>query len=213
MFSWRKNKKLLIQNVHTMPVFIDMLRLTMQRHAAYCVSHNFDYWCMFGNPCPERETGAWDKIDRIMDGLRAGYEFVAWVDTDAAIMGDEDLSNALTADQHIGGCIHDAHDIPRHINVGALYFNNTKETRLFVSNWHDSYPATEHQWQEQGEFNRLAKEHPEIVSEIDAKWNSTVDTNEVDNPVVKGWHGIRPHSLRLQVMKKELQNDFLKYRV
>jgi len=213
MIGWRDNSKLLIQGAHTQPMFIDMLRLTYQRHAAYCVSHNFDYWHFLGNPCPERMMGAWDKIHYIKNALDAGYKYIVWLDTDTAIVGDTDLSEALTEDQHIGGCIHDAHDIPRHINVGALHLRNTEKTRSFVSDWYDSYPDANSQWLEQGTFNKLMEKHPGVVSVIDDKWNSTVTTNEVKDPVVMGWHGIQPWIGRLTMMKAAFINDYLKYRV
>jgi len=212
MWNWRNNSKLLIQGAHTMPICIDMLRLTYQRHAAYCVSHHFDYWPFIGNPCPDRQHGAWDKVHYINQALQAGYGFIVWVDTDAAIIADVDLTEALTEDQHIGACIHDANGIVAHYNVGVLYLRNTEETKSFVQKWHDSYPGEE-RWFEQGSFNQLAKDHPGIVSRIDDKWNSTINTNESPDPVVMAWHGIAPQNRRLAMMKNKFVNDYLKYRV
>ena len=212
MFSWRDNSKLLIQGAHTAPVFIDMLRLTYQRHAAYAVSHSFDYWHFIGNPCPERTVGAWDKIHYIKNALVAGYEYIVWLDCDTAIVGDTDMLEALTPEQHIGGCIHDANNIQPHINVGALYFRNTEQTRAFVDAWHDSYPGDE-RWHEQGSFNDLREQMPGIVSVINDRWNATINVNEAPDAVVVGYHGIWPHIKRLNIMRLLLKNDFLKYRV
>ena len=195
-------------------MFIDMARLTYQRHAAYCTSHGMDYWHLIGHPCPERDTGAWDKVHLIKQALDDGYEFVAWLDTDAAIVGDTPLTEALPVDAYIGGCEHDGNaeaDIPRHINVGVLYLRNTEQTRTFVDAWHASYPAPG-RWQEQGSFNELMSAI-DCVTVIDDKWNSTVNVNESPDPVVMAWHGVWPVAKRLDMMRKKLRGDYLKYRV
>jgi hypothetical protein len=210
--QWRSNSKLLIQNAHTMTIFIDMMRLTYQRHAAYCVSHGFDYWHHIGNPCPEREWGAWDKVHLIREALSSGYEFIAWLDTDAVISGDADLSDTLQAGQHIGGCVHDANGIPRHINVGVLYFRNTPETVQFVENWHAGYPG-DNRWREQGTFNDLITKYPGVVTELPDTWNSTYRVNQIEGAAVMAWHGVVPLPRRFEMMKSTLVNDYLKYRV
>jgi len=210
--KYRSQSKLLIQGAHSMPMFIDMNRLTYQRHMAYCASHGFDYWHFLGHPCPEREDGGWDKVYYLRQALAQSYEFIVWLDTDTAIVTDADLSEALTPEQHIGGCVHDANGIDRHINVGALYLRNTEQTRQFVENWWNSYPGPK-QWFEQGAFNELAKQCPGVVSEIDDKWNSTVNVNEAPQSWVKAWHGVQPAGLRLQMMREHLSGDWLRFRV
>jgi hypothetical protein len=212
--KWHSNPNLLIQGAHTMPQFIDMNRLTYQRHAAYCMAQGFDYWHFIGHPCPERERGGWDKVAYIKRALEDGYQFIAWLDTDTAIIGNEPLTKALPDDMHIGGCLHDGNterDIPPHINVGVLYLRNTPETCAFVDAWEASYPGEE-RWVEQGSFNTLAQETG-IVSVIDDKWNSTVGMNEVPDPVVMAWHGVWPIPLRLEMMRGYLRDDYLRYRV
>lgn len=214
MLNWRNNPNILIQASHTMPQFVDMNRLTYQRHAAYCTSHGFDYLHFIGHPCPERQAGGWDKVAHIKRALQDGYEFITWLDTDTAIVGDLSLTEALTADQHIGGCVHgpdETRGIPKHINVGALYLRNTPETIEFVDAWENSYPGTQ-RWIEQGSFNELA-EKTGIVSVIDDKWNSTVEMNVSPDPVVIAWHGVWPVPKRLNMMKSYLRGDYLKYRV
>jgi len=198
-----------------MPVFVDMNRLTYQRHLAYCSSHGFDFWNIYGVPQPERTPGGWDKIFHINRALEDGYDFIAWLDTDAAIVGDVSLTEALTDDMHIGGCWHPANkefDIEGHINVGVLYFRNTPETRAFVNTWNNSWPAPDPRWQEQGVFNNMASESG-IVSKIDNKWNSTFSVNESPDPIVKAWHGVWPLVARLDMMRQEFRNDYLRYRV
>ena len=215
MLTLKDNKSLLIQCAHTMPAFVDMNRLTYQRHLAYCASHGFDFWNIYGNPEPHKTPGGWDKIFHIKRALADGYEFVAWIDTDAAIVGDVSLTEALPKTANLGGCWHPGNsefDIPGHINVGVLYFRNTEETRSFVNTWEASWPAPDPRWQEQGVFNDLAKSSG-IVSQIDNRWNSTLNVNESPEPVVKAWHGVGPLTRRLEMMRTEFREDYLKYRV
>lgn len=201
--------------------FNEMLRLTYNRHAAYALSHNMDYWAFQGGIHYKEmpgEAGAWSKIWLMKYALK-DYEYAFWIDTDAAIMDFEtDLRDAVK-DIHIGACVHDpakseylkSLNIDKHINIGVMYLRNTEETRAFIDKWLASYPG-EKRWAEQGAFNKLMIENP-IVSVIDDKWNATVNVNMVEKPVVKGWHGVAPNTARFMQMKNELNDDFIDFRV
>jgi hypothetical protein len=156
----------------------------------------------------------------VLDAFAAGYKYAVWIDTDAAVMDfDADLRNALPEGALIGAVEHDParspylakFKVPRHKNVGVLYVKNTPETVKFFENWRDSYPGDD-RWFEQGIFNQLSEGNP-IVASVDDKWNATINVNMVDKPVVLGWHGIQPAEKRLAMMKKELEHDFLMFRV
>jgi hypothetical protein len=201
-------------------IFYDMLRLTQQRHAAYARAHGFDYIVNFGDVHPGKKFGAWDKIQLVLDALRRGYDYVVWLDTDAAIMDFEvDLRDALPADALIGAVEHDPdrspflklNQVPRHKNVGVLYVRNTPASVKFFEEWLSTWPGVE-RWAEQGAFNLLA-ERDGIVCAVEDRWNATVNANEVVNPAVKGWHGVMPPEKRLAMMSAELADDFIKFRV
>jgi len=210
-----KNNAVILQavsNPTTTPVFHDMLRLTMQRHAAYALSHNMDYLVHFGT-YSERGvyTGSWDKIKLLQEAMERGYEYAFWVDADAAIIDfDDDLRDAFT-NGFIGCCEHNANGIPAHLNVGVTFVKNSEETLKFLGDWWDSFPG-DPRWLEQGAFNDLAKKYPDLVFKMDDKYNATVNVNMCDNPVVMGWHGIHPNS-RFAQMRKTLQQDFIKFKV
>jgi hypothetical protein len=200
--------------------FNDMLRLTYQRHAAYAMAHRMDHWCFQGGIHPENpgEAGAWAKIHLMKMALK-DYEYIFWVDADAAIMDFEtDLRDAVK-DIDIGACVHDPEKSPylkqlgidKHINVGVMYLRNTDLTNDFIDKWLASYPGPK-RWAEQGAFNELIKTIP-AVSIIDDKWNATVNVNMVKKPVVMGWHGVMPSINRFLQMKAALADDFLTYRV
>jgi hypothetical protein len=220
--KFETNDAVLIQGGHSQPLFMDMLRLSMQRHAAYCNSHKMDYWCHFGNPCPERLDGAWDKVHWINLAMGMHYKYVFWMDTDAAINRfDVDLRDALK-DFDIGAVCHDpeksnylkVRGIVKHNNVGVTYYRNTDIAREFVKEWHDSYPG-EDNWFEQGIFNRMSAldKYKGVVGTVDDTWNATINVNWVDNPNVVGWHGIFPWAKRVGMMKDYLKNDYLAYRI
>jgi hypothetical protein len=219
------NNAVLIQHTYSNcnvfnPTFPDMQRLIYPRHSAYCASHNIDFWSLQGGKYPKMtgESGAWAKVGLVREALQ-DYEFVFWIDVDAAIMDFEtDLRDACK-DINIGGVVHDpakseylkAVQVQRHINVGCLYFRNTDTTRLFVDKWFDAWPGPV-RWADQGAFNALTAEIPDAVTEIDDKWNATVNVNMVEKPVVMGWHGILLHR-RFLMMKDKLINDHLDFRV
>ena len=217
------NNAVLIQHTYSNcnvfnPTFPDMQRLIYPRHSAYCASHRIDFWNLQGGKYPKMtgESGAWAKVGLVKEALE-DYEYVFWVDVDAAIMDfDTDLRDAVK-DINIGGCVHDPaksqflkdNKIERHINVGVLYFKNTELTKEFVSAWFDAWPGPP-RWADQGVFNALLKEMPKAVTELDDKWNSTVNVNIVEKPVVLGWHGIPLHK-RFLMMKERLINDHLEF--
>ena len=160
--KFKSNNALLIQGAHTQPMFMDMLRLSFQRHAAYCNSHGFDFWCNFGNPCPDRINGAWDKVFYLKNAADMHYEYIVWLDSDAVINDFEvDLRDALK-DCEIGAVCHDPakskyladRNIKKHNNVGCLYFKNTPLVKEFINEWWNAYPGEEG-WFEQGTFNKM----------------------------------------------------------
>jgi hypothetical protein len=208
------NNALIIQQVNTDGgIFKDMLRLTFLRHSAYANAHKMDYSVKIGDIAPEQLRGAWHKIYLLRDALLAGYEYAFWIDADAAITGvDVDLRTAFDGkDANILACVHDAHGISKHLNVGVLFVRNTPETLDFMNDWINEYPG-DLQWMEQGSFNKLAEQYPDLVASMDDKFNATVDVNMVIDPVITGWHGL-PVVTRYDMMKSALAEDYLKYRV
>ncbi len=216
------NNAVIIQNVYSNSCFSDMLRLCIQRHMAYSNAYKMDYWALQGGMQRDMlpEAGAWGKVKLMKMALDDGYDYVFWIDADAAIMDfGTDLRDSVK-DIHIGACVHDpaksaylkSLNIERHINVGVMYLRNTEETRSFIQKWYDSYPGVV-RWAEQGSFNILMKENPGIVTEIDDKWNATVNVNMVEKPVVKGYHGVVPYINRFNLMRADCIEDHIIYRV
>lgn len=201
--------------------FSDMLRLTYQRHAAYSLAYKMDYWAFQGGIHTEHpgEAGCWSKIHLMQMALK-DYEYIFWIDSDAAIMDFETDLRDSVKDINIGACIHDPAKSPflaslgvaKHINVGVMYLRNTETTRTFVDKWMASYPGVP-RWAEQGSFNNLIIEMPDAVTAIDDKWNSTINVNIVEKPVVRAWHGVMPAVNRFLQMKSVLIDDHINFKV
>ena len=196
--------------------FTDMIRLTMQRHAAYALSHKMDYQIYFGD-YTDRDvyTGAWSKVKMILDALEKGYKYIFWLDTDAAIVDfNADLRDAFTGS--IGCCEHKnlpkEWNVPDHLNVGVTFVRNDPGVKEFIQKWWDAFPGDK-RWMEQGSFNQLSKEYPELVFKMDDKYNATVNVNMCENPVIIGWHGIMPLNKRFNLMKQMMYTDHIKYKV
>lgn len=201
--------------------FNNMMRMTYLRHSAYAAAHNMDYYNIQGDYAPEMlsEAGSWAKVQLIKDMLDKGYKYVFWIDADAAIHDFEaDLRDAVK-DCDIGACVHDPAKskwleelkVEKHINIGVMYVKNTSGSKKFFDLWLASYPGIE-RWAEQGAFNNLVEEYPGYVKVIDDKWNATMRVNEVEKPVVMGYHGV-PMQERYLAMKENYQYDALTYQV
>ena len=211
----------IVQQAWQIGPFADMLRLTYQRHAAYAWAHQMEYWTIAGSLKPEMWPGGWGKIWLMRLMLEQGYKHVFWIDTDAAIVDSEcDLRDGLPEGKLIGACEHWApdwfpkFDIPRHYNVGVLFLKNDPRTAEFLDDWIGRYPGHQ-RWLEQGAFNEMVAEdkYQDIFHPLDAKWNATINVNEVEKPCIKGWHGIMPEARRFGMMRELFKDDHLRFRV
>jgi hypothetical protein len=195
--------------------FADMLRLTYQRHAAYCRAYQIDFWQITGQLPHQLMPGAWSKIWLAQLCFKIGYEYIFWLDTDAAIVDFKtDLRDVFKemGEASIGACEHNANKIPPHINVGVMYFRKTPQCVRFIDDWLKQFPGDKN-WNEQGVFNHLRQEpqHQGVVAKIDDKWNATVNVNPHPNPVVKGWHGQGNGMIRLNLMRETCGLDYLNF--
>lgn len=211
------NDAIILQQVYSQSPYANMLRLSFPRHMDYALKWRFDFQCQASDMIRDipmcifngalTPMGAWAKLFVIRDALKAGYEYVCWIDADALIFDmDTDLREALKEFDHIGACQHPGP--PVHLNVGVMYFRNTEQTRDFVERWTGYYKRSSelNNWFEQGVFNQLGAETG-ITKRIHDKWNATrfAGTN-VPNPVVIGYHGSSVYTplMRFQSMLADL---------
>jgi hypothetical protein len=216
---------IILQQCMSSDEFTDMMRLSHGRHSAYARAWGYDFWPVYGdmmNHLKFHRLGGWGKIELIRMALVNGYEYIAWIDADAAIMDFKvDLRDALKDGGLIGCALHNApwfaeHKVPVHYNTGAMYLKGGKRTLDFVNAWAATYEEAIHdRWLEQGQFNNMiaAPEWEGVFKEIPARWNATVNVNPADDEVVRGWHGVSPNINRLNMMRAAMQDDWFKFRV
>jgi galactosyl transferase GMA12/MNN10 family len=210
------NNAIILQQVYSQSPYANMLRLSFARHMEYACKHKFDMQVQMTDITKDHPTcfvdgalapmGAWAKLFIIRDALRAGYEYVCWIDADALIFDTSvDLREAFKEFDHIGACQHPGP--PVHLNVGVVYYRNTQPARDFVEKWISYYgDKTLDGWMEQGVFNRLTAETG-FVKRIDDRWNAThYAGTDVAHPVILGYHGPAAYTpfMRFQAMMSDM---------
>lgn len=187
--------KQLIVQCATGATYNAMLQATYARHSTYAAAHDFDFWCLQGWPW----AIGWARFDLMVQALAAGYDYVAWLDADAAIIDLEvDLATALPPGGNIGAVYYDYNDIPSeqpaHWQVGVCYARNTQRTRAFLAELLTNEPAPYRPWaawwvdpnSEQRIFNSLVQKAPwrDIPYAIGEQWNTTYGHEHGVTPVV-----------------------------
>lgn len=199
------NNAILIQQIYPNTEGVALLELTRHRNRDYCIRWQMDFQCLESASSPRYanvKDGSWSKIELIKFALENGYKYVVWLDADTLIKDlDTDLRDACV--NGIGTCWH---RIPQlnHWNVGALYFVNTPAVREFIDAWLSGFPGLGDGWNEQGVFNKLARQS-RVVQTISDRWNATLNYSMVPDAVVLGYHGYGTTQERLDAMKATLE--------
>ncbi len=169
-----------------------LLELSAGRHAAYCQRHRITYWPVIGDLQFGRHT-RWSKIALVCRALEAGFETVTWLDADTLIVRNEvDIRAALHDGGPLALALHPSPGLngsPTHWNTGVMVMRNMPRTREFFAAVWERSPLDGHPWQDQARILALLPEFPELLQRLDDRWNSTVGLTDVDNPVIKAWHG------------------------
>lgn len=197
----------------------ELLELALPHHLAYVKRHGMDYWPIFGEA---RDAGYalhpyWDKVALINQAFDAGYERVIWLDSDALIIGDDDLREAMPQDG-IGAVWHSLDwgdsQLYDHFNAGVIYLSG-KQSEDFAYRWYGNAMmdgGNDHPWHDQHVLNEMAKREPGIVQEIDKRWHSTYPyqmSDDLPGIQVMAWHGygnIATRKAAMQACLMTLQN-------
>ena len=204
----RPRSTLLIQQCYAGSEYAKMHVLTYPDNLAYSQRHKMDYYIFHGNITPEFETGngAWAKLLLILNALRAGYEYVIYLDVDTVIADPSaDLREACPQQGGIGMTLHYPEGHTEGVlNTGVIYVKNCPQVVELVWYWMQWYPGPAGNWYEMSTINLLANisEIRKLVIPVDAKYNSTRKANNhVDDAVVEGFHGEGSISQRMELMK------------
>jgi ADP-heptose:LPS heptosyltransferase len=170
---------------------LQMLNISYQLHSSYAARHALNYCCVRGS-IQSVLPPFWDKIRLIQMMLAAGSELVVWLDADTLVVRPEvDVRSALPDGAPIGMCRNPLpwEDQPWHYNSGVMIIRNSGQARWFFDEVWRAGPLDRHPWQEQARINELASKHPDLVQQLEDKWNSTEGVNPVRDPIIRAWHG------------------------
>jgi hypothetical protein len=184
------NDAILVQHVSENWEGANMFKVTAARNIEYILRHKMDYQMLIAGQDIDK-IGDWAKVRLLRQTMEIEqYKYIIWLDCDTVIIDmDADLRDGCPPDK-IGACRHVLTKPPYnlnldHLNIGALYIQNTEANKKRMDDWLAGYPGPETPaWREQGVFNNIG-----IGVEIDAKWNATGKVNPSPNPVVLGFHG------------------------
>jgi len=167
--------------------YAPLLDITANLHARYAQRHGMAFLALRGRVLDESTPLGFDKLALMRRMIASRYRHIFWVDADAAIVGDRDLREALKWGE-VGMARHPGP--PEHFNCGVICIRNTDGARAFLDEAMARRPGGP-PWFEQQILNDLAAAEPwtGIFERLDDRWNSTVNANEVDEPVIMGWHG------------------------
>jgi len=199
--------------------FIAMLNLTAELHQAYAKRHRMDLVTAIVDSAPNHVMG-WSRWP-LLEWALWRYEYVFWIDADAAIVGDDDLRMASAAD--IGLTWGGTQGEPPHHNVGVMYLRSAPGVHYLAQKLIAETPSETPEsmfgpWHgpvgrrvcDQALINELAQVDPWklLFGTVGTRWNSIECCSRVANPVVMAWHGT-PAGEKLSAMERAKQRGWV----
>jgi hypothetical protein len=184
------------------------LDVTAVLHDRYAAAHQMDQL---------RAVRQWERWNRwqLLAWAVQHYAYVFWIDSDAAIVGGEDLRLAVQ-ERPIGmvwGQDRRGAE-PLACNNGVLYLRATPEVRTWVAEICAHEPAattdfSDTWWSDAGRIlydawiTLALADDPrwrDLYGKLPARWNSIAGVSQVTEPVVMAWHGYGSQQERLAAM-------------
>jgi hypothetical protein len=188
------NNAIIIQHTFENGAFDNLARFTFPIHLSYCEQHAVDYRYEFRT---FTGVGDWDAVYMIQNAIY-DYKYVCYMDVDAVIFNQKaDIRDACIKPVN---AVH--YDKPfNHFNTGVLFFQGQcDETKNFIKGWLKRFPGDK-TWAEQGEFNNMCQDNPDIVHTLGDEWNSSKLQDVSSTPVIVAFHGDMGADTRLHDMK------------
>jgi hypothetical protein len=184
------------------------LDVTAELHDAYAATHKMDLLRAV------RQLERWNRWQLVQWALEH-YAYVFWIDSDAAIVGQEDLRDAVQ-DAPIGmvwGQDRRGAE-PLTCNNGVMHLRSTAEVQAWAAEVmaHEPDVTTDFSvtwWSPAGQIlydawiTLALADDPRwraLYGRLPARWNSIAGVSEVPEPVVMAWHGYGDQEQRLQAM-------------
>jgi hypothetical protein len=188
-----------------------MLALAEPRLVVYAHRHRFAVMQETVNE-PLNAALGFRRWQSILKAFNDGYDYAVFLETDTIIAdlsvdfrtAVEEKPLALVYGQVPGG-------EPPHYNTGVIIARNTPDVirfqRAVVAETPDpDMPEELGVWWkrphcQQVVFNRLAAEHPELITPLPTQWN---DVYQREDAIIVAWHGVEDERLKLDRMAKWL---------
>ena len=127
-------------------------KITLKSMKRYAKENSFDIKLF--NEIKSDRPPAWNKILIMQKLLDLNYDFVFWIDSDALIVGDEDISKEIVGGKDFYLVKHfiKNRDAP---NTGVVLLRNSKWSRDFLKTVWDKKEYINHRWWENAAINHL----------------------------------------------------------
>lgn len=130
-----KHSKVLVFSIALIG-YDQIFRYCIDSHRAYCQQHDYDYVLIDKFPgVPDKEEATWLKIILIIEALKAGYDWVFFIDADCEVRLH---TPAIAAIKRSGKSIYLAPGHSGFINAGILITESAPESMNFFKNVLDS---------------------------------------------------------------------------
>lgn len=181
----------------------ELLRISRKRHQEFCDQFKIQYIQDFERRCPER-LPHWEKLLLVQQYLPQ-TDILLWLDADALVLQDVDLSRVLTCDIAMSKAqMRNKYGAPLGLefwNSGVIFFRNCPTIETLLKNawsrWPNDVPLHQHPKNDELALNLACAELGITVQPLEAKYNSWKN-NAVDNPVIKAWHGEPEDAVRMR---------------
>ncbi len=138
------------------PGYRDEFAVTRTHLEDYARRHNYEFRAIETEVAPRH--GYWAKIEAIRETLKAPFDFILWVDTDALIVRkDIDVRSAIRPNIDVHLVWHDLvpeiHGDPAHYNAGVMLVRVSDWSRAFFDRVWET--PLNHRWADQATILHL----------------------------------------------------------
>ena len=165
--------------------YTKMLDVSRQRHLDGCRRFGYSYRCDFAL---RARHPYWHKLQMVIEAIRDGFDYIAWIDADAIWSGMESLTDAMQSDG-IGMVWSDGLYRPpyyTHYNCGVYFVRCVDDKQAMLDKmirWSNE-SDNGHPWGDQHAFHELLKQGQIEVTKIPKRFNC-----EEGLPTIRVWHG------------------------
>jgi hypothetical protein len=182
----------------------------------YADGQGYEFRAIHRDDCERK--GGWIKIEPIRATLKAGFDFVFWMDVDTLVIrNDVDIRTAVEPEADLHMAWHDQGPIrngdPAHFNTGIMLIRSSEWAQNFFARVWD-IGQIQHKWTDQAtvlhllgydDILKLGAARPDEpsrahIATLDTAWNSIIGIEMADDPIIHHYAGIADPEVRLGLM-------------